>query len=43
MLTSILRKFENLIDPFDETKNFLNEKNAIKVLVNIALEHKLLA
>lgn len=43
MLTTILKKFESFINPFEENKGFLNEKNTIKVLVKIALDHKLIA
>lgn len=43
MLTSIFRKFENFINPFDENKNFLQEKNSLRVLVKLALDHKILA
>jgi len=43
MLTSILKKFESFIKPFEEDNAFLKEKNSLRVLVKLALDHKLLA
>ncbi|MBB1227710.1 MULTISPECIES: ABC transporter ATP-binding protein [Pantoea] len=43
MLTSILKKFESFIKPFEEDNGFLKEKNSLRVLIKLALEHKILA
>lgn len=43
MLTSILKKFESFIKPFEEDNGFLKEKNSVRVLSKLALDHKILA